>query len=61
MDEATLREALEYVRFSIYYSGDQNRKMRWVGHITRVVYIRGTHRILVGEDEGKRPLGRTRG
>ena len=34
--------------------------MRWVGHVARMGYRGGTHRILVGEPEGKRPLGRPR-
>ena len=39
----------------------KTRRMRWVGHVTRMGYRRGTHRILVGGPERKRPLGRPRG
>ena len=34
------------------------RKMRWVGHVARMVARRGACRVLVGKPEGKRPLGR---
>jgi hypothetical protein len=30
----------------------KSRRMRWVGHVGRVVY-----RVLVGKPEGKRPMG----
>ena len=36
------------------------RRMRWVGHMTRMGEGRGVHRVLVGKPEGKRPLGRPR-
>jgi hypothetical protein len=40
----------------------KSRKMRWAGHIARMVGKRNayTRRILVGKPEGKRPLGRPR-
>ena len=33
------------------------RRMRWVGHVTRMGEERGVYRVLVGKPEGKRPLG----
>jgi len=36
----------------------KSRRMRWVGHVARMVEGRGVHRVLVGKPEGKRPLGR---
>jgi len=36
------------------------RRMRWAGHVACVGEGRGVHRVLVGEPEGKRPLGRPR-
>jgi len=38
----------------------KSRKMRWAGHVARMVEGRGVHRVLVGKPEGKRPLGRPR-
>jgi hypothetical protein len=35
------------------------RRMRWVGHVTRMGEVRGAY-ILVGKPEGRRPLGRPR-
>jgi hypothetical protein len=35
-------------------------RMRWAGHVARMVEERGVHRVLVGKPEGKRPLGRPR-
>jgi len=34
--------------------------MRWAGHMARMGERRGVHRVLVGNSEGKRPLGRPR-
>ena len=34
--------------------------MRWAGHVARMGERRGVYRILVGQPEGKRPLGRPR-
>ena len=36
------------------------RRMRWVGHVARMVEERGVYRVLVGKPEGRRPLRRTR-
>jgi hypothetical protein len=38
----------------------KSRRMRWAGHVARVVEKRGAYRILVGRPEGRRPLGRPR-
>jgi hypothetical protein len=38
----------------------KSRKMRWAGHVARMRAKRNTYRILVGNSEGKRPLGRPR-
>jgi hypothetical protein len=36
----------------------QSRKMRWVGLVARMGEKRNVYRLLVGNPEGKRPLGR---
>jgi hypothetical protein len=36
----------------------KSRRMRWAGHIARMEEKRHAYRILVGNPEGKRPLGR---
>ena len=36
------------------------RKMRWAGHVARMGERRDVYRVLVGNPEGKRPLGRPR-
>jgi hypothetical protein len=38
----------------------KSRIMRWAGHVAGIGEKRNTHRILVGKQEGKRPLGRRR-
>jgi hypothetical protein len=38
----------------------KSRRMRWAGHVARMGEGRGVYRVLVGEPEGKRPLGRPR-
>ena len=38
----------------------KSRRMRWAGHVARVVERRGVYRLLVGKPEGRRPLGRPR-
>ena len=38
----------------------KSRIMRWAGHVARMGERRGVYRLLVGEPEGKRPLGRPR-
>jgi hypothetical protein len=34
------------------------RRMRWAGHVARVVEGKGVYRVLVGKPEGRRPMGR---
>jgi hypothetical protein len=53
--------------YAVYSSPDiirviNSRRLRWVGHVARVGGREGrvAYRILVGEPEGKRPLGRHR-
>ena len=36
----------------------KSRRMRWVGHVARMEERRGVYRILVGNPERKRVLGR---
>jgi len=36
------------------------RRMRWAGHVARTVEERGVYRVLVGNPEGRGPLGRPR-
>jgi hypothetical protein len=36
------------------------RRLRWVGHVARMVEGRGVYRVLVGKPKSKRPLGRPR-
>jgi hypothetical protein len=38
----------------------KSRRMRWAGHVARMREKRNAYRILVGNPEGKRPLGRQR-
>jgi hypothetical protein len=38
----------------------KSRRMRWEGHVARMREKRNTSRILMGNPEGKRPLGRLR-
>jgi hypothetical protein len=38
----------------------KSRRMRWAGHVARMVEKRNGYRLLVGKPEGKRPLGRPR-
>ena len=38
----------------------KSRIMRWAGHVVCGGERRGAYRVLVGETEGKRPLGRPR-
>jgi hypothetical protein len=35
----------------------KSRRMRWAGHVGRMGEGRGVYRVLVGEPEGRRPLG----
>ena len=36
------------------------RRMRWAGHVARMVEERGVYRVLVGKPEGRRQMGRSR-
>jgi hypothetical protein len=38
----------------------KSRRMRWTGHVARMGEKRNAYRLLVGEPEGRRPLGRPR-
>jgi hypothetical protein len=38
----------------------KSRRMRWTGHVARMVEERGVHRVLVGKPGGNRSLGRPR-
>jgi hypothetical protein len=38
----------------------KSRRMRWVEHVARMGEKKNVHRILAGNPEGKRPLGRPR-
>jgi hypothetical protein len=38
----------------------KSRRMRWAGHIARMGEKRKVYKVLVGNPEGKRPLGRPR-
>ena len=38
----------------------KSRRMRWMGHVTRVGERRRAYRVLVGKPEGKKPLGSPR-
>jgi hypothetical protein len=38
----------------------KSRRMRWAGHVARMGETMNAFRILVGEPEGRRPLGRPR-
>jgi hypothetical protein len=38
----------------------KSRRMRWAGHVARRRAKRNAYRLLVGNPEGKRPLGRPR-
>jgi hypothetical protein len=38
----------------------KSRGIRWAGHVARMGETRNAYRILVGNPEGKRPLGRSR-
>jgi hypothetical protein len=36
----------------------KSRRMRWAGHVARMGEDSGVHRVLVGNPEGKRSVGR---
>jgi hypothetical protein len=35
-----------------------SRRMRWAGHVARMIEERKVYKVLMGRPEGKRPLGR---
>jgi hypothetical protein len=37
-----------------------SRRMRWTGHVARMGEKKNAYRIVVGKQEGKRPLGSPR-
>jgi hypothetical protein len=43
-----------------YHSGDQIKKMRWVGCVACMGESRGAYRVVVGSSGERRPLGRLR-
>ncbi|KAJ4441857.1 hypothetical protein ANN_11716, partial [Periplaneta americana] len=50
---------------ALYSSADiirniKSRRLRWAGHVARMGESRNAYRVLVGRQEGKRPLGRPR-
>ena len=60
---ATLWRKLHNEELNSLYSPNivrviKSRRMRWAGHVARMVEGRGVHKVLVGKPEGKRPLGR---
>jgi hypothetical protein len=38
----------------------KSRRLRWAGHVARMGERRGAYRALVGQPEGRKPLGRPR-
>jgi hypothetical protein len=38
----------------------KSRRLRWAGHVARMVETRNASWVLVGKPEGKRPLGKPR-
>jgi hypothetical protein len=38
----------------------KSRRMRWAGHVARMEEEMNVYRVLMGQPEGKRPLGRPR-
>ena len=38
----------------------KSRRMRWAGHVARMVERRDVYRVFVGKSEGKKPLGSPR-
>jgi hypothetical protein len=38
----------------------KSRRMRWAGHVARMVQERKVYKVLVGKPAGRRPLGRPR-
>jgi hypothetical protein len=55
------REGLHNLHFSLtIIRMIKSRIMRWEGRVAGILEKKNTHRILVGQPEGKRPLGRPR-
>jgi hypothetical protein len=48
------------VLLTIYYPGNQSRRMKLKGHVARMGESRDEYRVLVGKPEGKRPFIRHR-
>ena len=38
----------------------KSRRLRWAGHVARLEQFRNAYRVIVGETESKKPLGRPR-
>ena len=38
------------------FSNNESRRMRWEGHVARMVKRKDVHRVLVGNPEGTRPF-----
>jgi hypothetical protein len=53
----------QYLELNYLYSSPnivqviKSIRMRWAGHVARMVEGRGVYRVLVGKPEGRRPLG----
>jgi hypothetical protein len=41
----------------LYSSPNIIRRMRWAGHVARMRDERNVYKVLMGQPEGKRPLG----
>jgi hypothetical protein len=59
-EETGGRRKLQLVLFPSIIRMIKSRRMRWAEHVARIREKRNAYRILVGEPEGKRPLGRPR-
>ena len=51
--------------YALYSSPDiigviKSRRMRWAGHVVCMTERRGAHLVVVGNPEGRRPLGKPR-
>ena len=62
-----VRRKLHNEELNVLYSSSnivwviKSRRIRWAGHVASMWERRGVYGVLVGNREGKRPLGRTRG
>ena len=55
------KEELNDLHYSLNVVGVMKSiRMRWAGHVAHTGEERGVYRVLVGEPEGRRPLGRPR-